>query len=108
MGSTKFTIPFVKEFYFRGDEIYNSWYISWGKFGFYWIMNLLGFTFVNIVNLQNVRKCPILDQHMSPASFYKTALIVAPWLFIESMNVNLRGKYDLSGSAAMAVPFDVA
>jgi hypothetical protein len=32
---------------------------------------------------------------MSPASFYKTALYVAPFLFFISANVNLRGKYDL-------------
>ena len=47
--------------YFRGGSIFNSEYLSIGKFGYYLIMNLVGFTFVNIVTLQNVRHNPTLD-----------------------------------------------
>ena len=57
---------------------------------------LIGPTYVNIVTLENVRKNPILDAHMSPRSFYKTALIVAPLLFLFSGMVCLRGRYDLN------------
>ena len=85
---------FVEEFYFRG--IYFTKYVSIGKFVYYYIMNAVGFIFVNIVNLQNERKNPILDHHMSPASFYKTLIFVSPAIFVLSSNVSLRGKQDLS------------
>ena len=95
IGSYDTDSQFIENWYFRGENVYNSIYLSGSKFVYYWFMNLVGYTFVNIVNLQNVRKCPILDQHMSPKSFYKTALVVAPALFFISMNVNLMGEYDL-------------
>jgi len=85
--------------YYRGDWIYNTEYVSLGKFFYYWFMCLAGFTFVNIVNLKNERKCPIWDNHDSPASFYKTALYVAPALFMISMNVNLSSQKDLSSTS---------
>jgi hypothetical protein len=50
---------FVESWYYRG--VYDTEYISFGKLAYYWIMNLVGFVFVNIVNLRNERKCPILD-----------------------------------------------
>ena len=51
---------FYKNFYYRGSS-FDTEYISLGKFVYYSIMNVVGFTFVNIVNLQNVRKNPFLD-----------------------------------------------
>jgi len=84
----------VENIYYRG--VYYTKYLSGAKFLFHYVMQLIGFTFVNIVNLQNVRKNPILDQHMSPASFYKTAAIVGPAIFLISQNGNIRGRNDVS------------
>ena len=40
---------FLEHFYYRG--VYFTKYVSIGKFVYYWLMNALGFVFVNIVNL---------------------------------------------------------
>ena len=58
---------------------------------------MIGFTFVNIINLQNERHNPILDNHMSPNSFYKTVLIVGPVFFINSGIFMMRGAHDICG-----------
>ena len=103
LGQYDTNSKFIEKWYFRGEDVYDTMYVSGAKFWYYWIMNLIGFTFVNVVNLQNERHCPILDAHMSPASFYKTALIVSPVLFIVSMNVNLRAQNDISQTFDISV-----
>jgi hypothetical protein len=42
-------MPSVENLYYRFT--YFSEYISINKFLYFWLMNLIGFTFVNIVNL---------------------------------------------------------
>ena len=55
--NTKSTL--FEQIYYRG--VYYTEYLSFSKFGFHYVMMLVGFTFVNIVTLQNSRKDPRLD-----------------------------------------------
>ena len=60
-------------------------------------MLLLGFVFVNVVNLQNERKNPFLDSHYEYRSFILTAVMYAPILYVATSVAELRGPHDLSG-----------
>ena len=67
------------------------------KLVYFWAMLPLGFTFVNVVNLQNERKNPFLDNHMSYKSFIQTVTLVGPIFYLVSCIVVLRGTNDLVG-----------
>ena len=43
-------IGFIQNFYFRGTKVYDTDFVSVSKFVYFWAMNAIGFTFVNIVN----------------------------------------------------------
>lgn len=88
-------IPRFTDFYWRGQTVYDSEFLDLGKFLYWMVMVVAGFTYINLVNLTNLRRNPFLDNHMSPSSFYKTVGLVAPALFVLSMNINIRGKEDL-------------
>lgn len=84
-----------RNIYKRGDSHYTS-YFQFGKLAYYWIMFLLGPTFVNIITLENVRETPIADDHNCSSTFIITASIVAPVTYFVSGIVCLRGQYDLN------------
>lgn len=100
-------MPRFTNFYWRGDTVYDSEFFDAGKFAYWMIMVAAGFTFVNVVNLTNYRHNPILDNHMSPASFYKTMAFVAPAMFALSMNINIRGKQDLVSKFAEVPDYNI-
>jgi hypothetical protein len=83
-------------FLYRGDTFFTSW-VPWGSIIYYYVMLIIGFLFVNIVNLQNVRKDPTLDNHMERHSFWATVFMVGPILAAVSATIMLRGRYDEAG-----------
>jgi hypothetical protein len=95
LGSIDIQSKLFSLVYYRGDHVYNSEFFNFGKFLYFWVMMLVGYTFVNVVTLENVRGNPTFDNHMNSKSFKKVAIFLIPFLFVMSMNVNLRGKYDL-------------
>ena len=85
----------LANFYFRNT--YYSTYLPISKMLYYYIMNLLGFTYVNVVTLRYERYNPFADIHdNSLASFFKLAFIVAPILSFATAIVVLRGENDRS------------
>jgi len=91
LGSVDTHSEIVRSFYFRGQGVYDTTYISLAKLVYYWLMNVAGYTFVNIVTLQNERKNPFHDAHENCKSFYKMAFGLVPFLFLISTNVTLKG-----------------
>mmetsp|Transcript_432 Transcript_432/g.405 ORF Transcript_432/g.405 Transcript_432/m.405 type:complete len:122 (+) Transcript_432:122-487(+) len=85
---------FFVKLYYRYS--YFTEYLNFGSFTYYWVINLYGFIFVNIVNLQNERHNPTYDQHLNSKSFYKTMFIVSPVLYFFTPVVTMRGTNDLS------------
>lgn len=86
---------FFEYWVYRGDTFYTTW-LPLGVAFYYWIMLLIGFVFVNLVNLQNERKNPFLDSHYEYTSFIQTALLVGPALYFVTSMVELRGPHDLT------------
>ena len=82
--------------FYRGDTFFTS-YFPWGSVAYFYVMMIVGFLFVNIVNLQNVRKDPTLDNHMERHSFWATVTIFGPILAITSGMIVLRSKFNEAG-----------
>jgi hypothetical protein len=59
-------------------------------------MNIIGTSFINVVNLQNVRKNPFLDTYYTYDSFKKTVFIACPCLFFVTSMIMLKGRYDMN------------
>ena len=57
-------------------------------------MNIIGTTFINVVNLQNVRKNPFLDTYYTYDSLKKTIFIACPSLFFVTSMIMLKIRYD--------------
>jgi len=85
-----------KKVTYRGDTFYSS-YIPIGNLVYYLIMNVMGYTFVNLINLQNERKNPFLDAHYSSASFWKVVCIYTPINFMISTMFMMKGIHDETG-----------
>mmetsp|Transcript_5615 Transcript_5615/g.9677 ORF Transcript_5615/g.9677 Transcript_5615/m.9677 type:complete len:102 (-) Transcript_5615:746-1051(-) len=60
-------------------------------------MSVLGFLFVNLVNLKHERSRLTWDQHLNNHSFVKMTVFILPLIFFWSPIVSLRGEYDLDG-----------
>jgi|APCry1669189768_1035252.scaffolds.fasta_scaffold80922_1 hypothetical protein len=82
--------------FYRGDTFYTT-VIPVSQYVYYLIMNIIGTTFINVVNLQNVRKNPFLDTYYTYDSLKKTIFIACPCLFFATSMIMLRGRYDLQG-----------
>ena len=65
-----------------------------GTFIYYLIMNCVGFTFLNVVNIERERESPLMDADHEYKTFVKTVFIVTPIIFFASGIVSMRGtKY---------------
>jgi hypothetical protein len=73
----------------------NTTYISFGVFLFFIVMYVVGFAFVNVVNLQNYRKDPFISRDGTYKDI-KQQLWMAALMFAFAGMVTLRQKYDLS------------
>ena len=58
-------------------------------------MNVIGFSYVNMVTLRNERGNHFHDQHRNNKSFILTVFVVSPVLYLLSMIVTLRDRYDV-------------
>jgi hypothetical protein len=74
-----------------------SEYLSVGNWMYYWLINILGSFFVNIVNLNNYRHNPTYDSRWTVQSFVKMTVFLTPLLYLWSPVVVLRGGKDLDG-----------
>lgn len=81
------------QFYYRGDTFYTT-VIPVSTYVYYLIMNIIGTTFINVVNLQNVRKNPFLDTYYTYDSLKKTIFIACPSLFFVTSMIMLKSRYD--------------
>lgn len=78
----------------RGDT-YDTTYLALGNLAYYWILNILGFIYVNASNLNCQRPSLLFSQHASRTDFVKTILF-APIFFYLGNNIALRAEHDLS------------
>ena len=84
------------EGFYKRNTFFSEW-VSPGNLLYWWLMNILGCMFVNIVNLLNERHYPFYDAHWSVNSFVKMTVWVTPALFIFGAVITLRGQHDLDG-----------
>ena len=70
-------------------------YLPVGNLAFYWAMNLLGFLYVNVSNMNLSRKSVLFSNHESKYDFVMTAAM-APIFFFLGNNIALRATIDLS------------
>ena len=77
--------------------VYNTEYISLPKFLTYSALNLIGFTFIQVVPLCCERYSFITDQWGKTDGFFKLGYAINPVIFMLSMNICMRGKNDLQG-----------
>ncbi len=73
----------------------NTTYVSFGIFLFFIGMYIIGFSFVEVVNLQNYRGDPFMSRDGSYKDI-KTQLLMAVLMFGLSGMVTVRQKNDLS------------
>lgn len=62
---------------------------------YYWIMNCIGFVFVNISNMNFSRKSVLFSNHEKRTDFVMTILI-APIFYFLGNNIALRSEQDLA------------
>lgn len=82
-----------KVFYYR--YWVNTTYISFGIFLFFIAMYIIGFTFVEVVNLQNYRKDPFMGRDGTYKDF-KSQVLMAVLMFALAGMVTTRQKMDLN------------
>jgi hypothetical protein len=92
--SIKIDSTWFNAFFYRGDDVYNSNYFSFGKFLYFCIMNVIGIAYTNVVTLQRPEVDKWSDGH-NTGTLKITACITAPILFFLSGNLVLRGSNDL-------------
>ncbi len=81
----------------------NTTYLSFGIFLFCIAMYVIGFSFVEVVNLQNYRKDPFMSRDGSYKDI-KTQVIMAALMFALAGMVTMRQKLDLSEYCKPPVP----
>lgn len=81
-------------FYFRGDNNYNTNVLSLGNFAYYWLMNILGHIYVCSVNL-NMTRSPFRSPHNTIRDFYLT-IWIAPIFYVFGAAIQLRAQNDLN------------
>ena len=78
---------------FRGDKFFTK-YLPVGTLAAYLSMNVIGFAFVNIVNMKNTRPNPFMDNHGSLKSFYGVLFVWTPVMWLWSSMFVLRAVND--------------
>lgn len=76
-------------FYYRRTHF--STHIPLGPLCYFVYMNIIGFIFVNFVNLQNYKVNPLLNDLWQIYTFRETVFLIIPCIFIFSSIVTLRG-----------------
>ena len=84
-------------------DTYYTTYFSFGKLFYWMVLAVIGFSFVVVVNLGNVRRTPFTS---SDGSFkdIKTLIPVAFSLFVISSIMFLRDKYDMQRDCSQVDP----
>ena len=80
------------EFYQRGP--FHTTYFSFGKLAFWIVLCIIGFSFVNVVNLGNTRSNVFNSRDGSKKDFYKMLILVSVLFFLSPI-ILLRDKHDL-------------
>ena len=65
----------------------NTEYLSFGSMAYFVLMWLIGFTYINVVGMNNRGPDAFCDGHASHKSFYMTILFAFVWFFISGIVV---------------------
>lgn len=91
-------VNFNSNFYracFARGYTYDTTYFSFGKLFFYMSMNVLGFIFVNVSNMNCSRRSIFFSRYESRRDFIKT-LAFSPVMFFAGNNIAIRGEHDVA------------
>ena len=88
---------FYRKFFYRGDRTFNTTFLPLGTLFFYWSMNVLGFVYVNVSNLNFSRRSAFLSNVMWYRDIFWTFLF-APFLFLVSGIIVLRSRENVASS----------
>ena len=80
---------------FERGETHNTSYFAPGMLLFYMSMNMIGFLFVNVSNMNCSRKSLFYSNDESRVDFVKTTLF-SPIIYFFGNNIALRSQHDLS------------
>ena len=88
---------FLRKMFKRGDT-YNTTYFSFGNIIFYIVMNIIGFLYVNLSNMNYSRKSVLFSNHESRKDFVMT-IFLSPIFYFIGNNVALRSENCISSIA---------
>ena len=81
-------------FYYRGDDVYNTTILCTGNLFYYTLMSASGHVYVSVVNLNLYSGSPFHCENSKVSDLYMS-IVLAPVMYFISAGVSLRGPYDL-------------
>lgn len=80
---------------FRRGDTYDTTYFALNNFVYYCMMNIIGYVYVNVSNMNFSRKSLMHNNHERRRDFVLT-IIFAPIFYFLGNNINLRAENDLA------------